>query len=99
MQYNLMFIHHNNSTGVFYFHSMAKRHKRQDFPKVVTALGERLKQLRKDKKLLQRNLAHDAGMDVENYRKYEAGKQEMRVSTLVRLAEALGVEVGELFKK
>lgn len=46
----------------------------------------------------QRDVAHDAGLDVENLRKYIKGKQEMKVSTMLRIAKALEVEVGDLFK-
>lgn len=66
-------------------------------PKEVVALGKSIQKVITDKKLKTREVAHDADMDVENLRKYIKGKQEMKVSTLIKIAKALGVEVGELF--
>ena len=36
-------------------------------------------------------------MDVENLRKYIKGKQEMKVSTMLKISKSLGVSTNELF--
>lgn len=79
------------------FHIM-KRTRKSEVPEVVLSLGRRIQQIILQKKFKQKNVAHDAGLDVENLRKYIKGTQEMKVSTLVKISEALGVEVSDLLK-
>jgi len=43
-----------------------------------------------------REVAHDADLDVENFRKYINGKQEMKISTMLKIAKSLGVTVADL---
>lgn len=66
-------------------------------PQEVIDLGIRIQEIIKDKELKQRDVAYDADIDVENLRKYIKGKQEMKVSTMLKIANALGVKVEELF--
>lgn len=73
-----------------------KRVRKNEAPKVVIELGARIKSIIEDKKLKQREVAHDAGMDVENLRKYIKGSQEMKVSMVLRVAEALGITASQL---
>ena len=51
-----------------------------------------------NKGLKLRHVAHDSDLDVENLRKYIKGKQEMKISTMIKIARALEVEIGELFE-
>lgn len=74
-----------------------KRIRKSEMPQEVINLGIRIQNLIKEKGLKQRDVAHDSGLDVENLRKYIKGKQEMKVSTMLRIAEALDVNVNELF--
>lgn len=67
-------------------------------PQEIMALGARIQLIIKEKKLKQRDVAHDADLDVENLRKYLKGKQEMKVSTLIKIAKALTVRIEELFE-
>jgi transcriptional regulator with XRE-family HTH domain len=76
---------------------MDRQRKSEPLP-VVVELGKRLKEIIETKKLKQRQVAHDAGMDVENLRKYLKGTQEMKVSTLFRIAIALEVSPSELLQ-
>lgn len=76
---------------------MKKRIRKSEMPQEVINLGIRIQNLIKEKGLKQRDVAHDSGLDVENLRKYIKGKQEMKVSTMLRIAEALDVNVNELF--
>ena len=62
---------------------------------VMPKLG-RLKEIRKSKYLSQRMLAQRSGVSRPTIARLEGGEEEARYSTLWKLAEALGVEPGEL---
>jgi len=68
-------------------------------PQVVLDLGKRIEAIMKQKGLKQRDVAYEAELDVENLRKYIKGRQEMKISTMIKISHSLGVEVGDLFKK
>lgn len=76
---------------------MVTRKRKTDMPDVVISLGNRIREIIHEKGLKQREVAYDAGLDVENLRKYIKGVQEMKVSTLLKIATALDIEVGDLF--
>lgn len=76
---------------------MVKSSRKTEMPAEVIALGERIQQIIEEKKLKPREVAHDADLDVENLRKYLKGRQEMKISTMLKIAGALKVTVGELF--
>lgn len=78
--------------------SMIQRERKNAIPEEVIKLGIRISEIIKEKNLKTREVAHDADMDVENLRKYIKGKQEMRVSTLLKITKALDVNIEELFK-
>lgn len=67
-------------------------------PQAVIELGDRIKEIINDKKFKQKDVAHDAGLDVENLRKYIKGIQEMKITTMLKIAQALEVEPSELIK-
>lgn len=75
-----------------------ERIRKTEIPQAVIELGNRIKEIIKDKNLMPKNVAHDAGLDVENLRKYIKGTQEMKVSTMLKIATALGVTADELIK-
>ncbi len=66
---------------------------------VVIGVGDKIKGIILEKKLRQRDVAHDAGLDVENLRKYIKGSQEMKISTLIKIVNALDIQVQDLFLK
>ena len=74
------------------------RTRKSEIPTEITALGIRISELIKHKNLKLRNVAHDSDLDVENLRKYIKGKQEMKVSTMLKITRALNVDVAELFE-
>lgn len=76
---------------------MERRSRKSQMPPEVIALGERISSIIKDKNLKTREVAHNADMDVENLRKYIKGRQEMKVSTMLKIAKALDVSVADLF--
>ena len=75
---------------------MAGRERKTDIPEEVIALGKRIEKVIREKELKTREVAHDANLDVENLRKYIKGRQEMKVTTLLKIARALEVKAGEL---
>lgn len=76
---------------------MEKRARKTEMPEEIIELGKRIEGLIREKGLKTREVAHDADMDVENLRKYIKGRQEMKVSTMLKITRALGVTVAELF--
>ena len=75
---------------------MEKRVRKQALPTYVVDLGNRIKNIRKEKGISITELAYNCELDSQNLRKYENGKQEMKVSTLKRIAEGLNVSVSAL---
>jgi transcriptional regulator with XRE-family HTH domain len=65
---------------------------------VVIDVGNKIKEIIISKKFRQRDVAHDADLDVENLRKYIKGIQEMKISTLIKIVKALDIKVNELFE-
>lgn len=76
---------------------MEKRVRKSEMSHEIILLGKRIASIIKEKGLKTREVAHDADMDVENLRKYIKGKQEMKVSTMLKIVESLKVEVKDLF--
>lgn len=75
-----------------------KRTRKSEIPKEIIEIGNRIKLIIVEKNLVSKNVAHDAGLDVENLRKYIKGSQEMKVSTMLKIATALGVKAEVLVK-
>lgn len=72
------------------------RARTKELPLIVKIVGKNIKRLILEKELKTRIVAHDANLDTENLRKYISGKQEMKISTLMRISEALQVPPEEL---
>lgn len=77
---------------------MEKRVRKSEMSPKIILLGKRIEEIIKQKGLKTREVAHDADMDVENLRKYIKGKQEMKVGTMLKIVDALKIEVEDLFK-
>jgi len=75
-----------------------KRERKSEIPEVVKQLGNKIKDIIEENQLKQREVAHDAGLDVENLRKYIKGSQEMKISTLFKIAQSLKVKPSDLIK-
>ncbi len=71
--------------------------RKKEISPIVIEVGSKIKMIILEKKMRQRDVAHDAGLDVENLRKYIKGTQEMKISTMMRIVEALEIKVEELF--
>ena len=61
--------------------------------------GTKLKALRKERALSQRDLAHTSGVGPVTISELERGVREAQPRTIRKLAEALGVEPKELMKE
>jgi transcriptional regulator with XRE-family HTH domain len=75
-----------------------KRARKTEISQTIIDLGNRINEIIKQNNFKQKDVAHDAGLDVENLRKYIKGTQEMKVSTMLKIVEALKIEVKDLFK-
>ena len=62
----------------------------------IISLRKRIEEIIKEKGLKTREVAHDAELDVENLRKYIKGKQEMKISTMLKIVKSLDVSPNEL---
>jgi transcriptional regulator with XRE-family HTH domain len=67
--------------------------------KRLLALGQQIRRLRHATKKSQEELAADAGLDRAYYGGVERGERNVAAINLIKIATALGVEVGDLFPK
>jgi transcriptional regulator with XRE-family HTH domain len=70
----------------------------QRYQQEIKAFGKRLKELRLEKGLIQLDLDLKAGMNRSEISKIENGQKNIEFLTIVKLAEALGVELYEFFR-
>lgn len=77
---------------------MLKRKRKKEIPLFCVEFGKHIRELRKKHNLSIEEIAFKAGIDAQNLRKYELGKQEMKISMLKRIADAFGVSPSELIK-
>jgi len=75
---------------------MAKQTRKSNVPEFCIELGKHIRSLRQEKDISIEEIAYKAGLDSQNLRKYELGKQEMKVSMLKRIANAFGISTSEL---
>ena len=78
---------------------MEKRVRKTAIPQEIIDLGVRIREIMTEKDLKAKDVAYESDIDLDNFRKYLNGRQELRVSTMLRIAKALDVQVGELFTK
>jgi transcriptional regulator with XRE-family HTH domain len=64
---------------------------------IARALGSRVRALREAVGLTQERLAHNSGIDRTYVSGIERGARNPSLKTIARLADALGVRVGQLF--
>lgn len=65
-------------------------------PSLCRLLAEHLRAIREHHGLTQEKAAHLIGCDYKYYQRIEAGAKDIRLSTLERIAKALGVDSSEL---
>ena len=59
----------------------------------MSALGEKLRRLRKAKGLTQGELAEKVGVDIKTIVRYETGKNSPKVETLELITKELGAKI------
>jgi transcriptional regulator with XRE-family HTH domain len=59
-------------------------------------LGKRIRELREEKQLLQRQLAAELEIDTPMYSKLERGERKVKREQVYKLAELLGADAKEL---
>jgi putative transcriptional regulator len=59
-------------------------------------LGNQIKKIRLSKKISQTEIAYRCGFDKSNYNPIEAGKRNPTIITLIKIANALEVNLQEL---
>lgn len=67
--------------------------------KVIREFGEHLKKVRLSKKMSLRKLAHEADMSHNAINEIEKGIVDTSLSTIYRLAAALGIDPADLMRK
>lgn len=72
---------------------MEKRYKTE-----IKAFGKRLKSIRQKKGLTQLDLELESGISRTEISRIENGLKNIEFYTIVKLAEALNVSLGELFQ-
>lgn len=75
---------------------MAKTEQKKEIPEYAVEFGKHLRKLRKKEGKSIEEIAYKADLDAQNLRKYELGRQEMKISMLKRLADAFEISVSEL---
>lgn len=64
---------------------------------IYDRFGNKVRQLRKMRKLSQQELAEKAGMDFTSISEIESGLRNPYLKTIYKIASALKIEVRELF--
>ena len=62
------------------------------------ALGQKVQQLRKEKGLSQEKFALSIDMDRTYFASVEAGKRNIAIKNIQKIADGLGVSLSELFE-
>ena len=75
---------------------MIKRERKKGIPEFCILLGKHIRTLRKERNLSIEEIAFKAEIDAQNLRKYELGKQEMKISMLKRIANAFDISTSQL---
>lgn len=65
---------------------------------ITTELGTRIKELRNQKGLSQEKFALDIGMDRTYFASVEAGKRNIAIINIKKIADGLGITLSELFE-
>jgi transcriptional regulator with XRE-family HTH domain len=87
-----------------YFISMKGNKKKasqinEDVDEVLKKMGAKMKKLRKDLGYENSDdFAYDSGINRSQYGKYEAGSQDMRISSLIKAINSLGLTMEDFFK-
>lgn len=67
------------------------------YSKEIIRFGERVREIRLYRNMIQLDLGEAIGMERSEISKIENGKKNVEFNTMVRLAEALAVELSDFF--
>lgn len=70
------------------------QHSDKDYLK---ALGNRIRELRLQKKISQTEIAYRCGFDKSNYNTIETGKRNPTITSLLKISRALEITLSDLF--
>jgi transcriptional regulator with XRE-family HTH domain len=70
----------------------------EDPTSVRKNLGKRVRALREKRKWSQEELAHHSGLARSFTGAIERGEKDLRITTLVKLANTFRISIGQLFK-
>ena len=68
-----------------------------DLKAIGMDIGERIRKIREARGLSQKEVANKIKMDQSQYSKLEKDRTDPSLSTLVKVAKALGIQLSELF--
>jgi len=74
-----------------------RRRASASYKRAVRQLGKRVKELRTERGWTLEHAAEKSDMDLKHWQKIEAGTINTTMVTLVRMADGLGVDIGNLF--
>ncbi|WP_338677837.1 helix-turn-helix transcriptional regulator [Streptomyces sp. SCSIO 30461] len=63
------------------------------------AVGERIRRVREHHNLSQRELCERTGIDIASYSRIEQGHSSPLLDTLIRISDAIGVELADLVQR
>ena len=69
----------------------------EDAEKLKDHVGRRIAELREAADLTQANVAEKIDTTVTNYQRIEHGTQNVTLETMAKIANAIGVKVGDFF--
>lgn len=75
---------------------MSKRERKKEIPAFCIEFGKHIRSLRIKNGSSIEEIAFKAEVDAQNLRKYELGKQEMKISMMKRIANAFEITTSEL---
>lgn len=79
---------------------MAGIKKKSDLPLDVKKIGLRLRQLRKDRGFNNSDdFAYEFQLNRSQYGKYEAGSEDLRISSLIKILDKLKIGLSDFFNK
>lgn len=61
-------------------------------------IGDKIRKIREEKKITQKELAERLGTSQQNLAQYENGKRNPKIKTLQKIADALEIPVSELYE-
>ena len=65
---------------------------------IKSKIGNRIKELRQEKQLSQKDLAYSTDLDRSYIASVESGKRNISIINLEKIANSFGVTLSELFK-